>query len=601
MTMEYKTLDQNVPRSIYGGKAAGLSWLKSLGCNVPPAIFIPAAVVEVDEGDLQPIFDSNFPQRSLFAVRSSALVEDGAEHSFAGHFATFTGLKSFDEVHQKIKEVKASSTSRATEMGVVIQQYILASFSGVAFSSDPNTASMQSGIISFVVGNGEDLVSGKVAGIDVRVTFKAGEIELASDSPTVAHMAGQLKEIALVAKKLEASAGHPVDLEWCIEKGTNQLFLLQCRPITTVHFAKSEVIEVIASNLERIPIEVRGNDKINLRLVCSEAGIATTKAFILKLNRTDADTFFEGTEFTIPFPFNPLNDGYSSILIASRNLDGNVIREFSGNDHQEVLSNLQQIFGRCFSQYWKGIVITHELFPLDYMGMIRRIGAYFLIELSQGGFIQKGLTDCSRFILDGRGEVVSREEQIQASAFEIGSQGVEKISLNAVVTLPETTLAMIKHTFGDFLTDETRVVEFGINHAGLEYHPYLIDFQTEATGIDMASIEKGVISKGKIEGRLKCFEVDTDWKKAVNMHFHDTQSGISVSPAVEPTIFVADRPDISILGLLHQHDPRNIGFIFKGGSLLSHLCIVLREKGIPAIFLPEGLDLAGLEWYSLNA
>ncbi|MBK9453595.1 MAG: hypothetical protein IPN95_30250 [Bacteroidetes bacterium] len=45
--------------------------------------------------------------------------------------------------------VKASGTSGATEMGVVIQQYIVAAYSGVAFSSDPNTASVESGIISF--------------------------------------------------------------------------------------------------------------------------------------------------------------------------------------------------------------------------------------------------------------------------------------------------------------------------------------------------------------------------------------------------------------------------------------------------------------------
>lgn len=599
--MEYKTLDQNAPRSIYGGKAEGLSWLKAVGCNVPPAIFIPAAVGDVGEGDLQPIFDSYFPPNSLFAVRSSALMEDGAEHSFAGHFATFTGLKSFDEVLEKVKEVKGSSTSGATEMGVVIQQYIVASHSGVAFSSDPNTASMQSGIVSFAEGNGEDLVSGKVAGIDVKVSYQVHGIELSYDSEMVAKLADQLKEIAFLAKKLEASAEHPVDIEWCIEKATNQLFLLQCRPITTARFAKSEVIEVTASNLERIPIEVRGNDKIKLRLVCSKAGIATTRAFILKLNRTDADSFFDGTEFTIPFSFNPLNDGFSSILIAPRNLDGNVIREFSGNDHREVRANIQQIFERCFSQFWRGIVITHELFPLDYMGMIRRIGAQYLIEMSRGGFIQKGLTDCSRFILDINGEVVSKDEQIQASTFEIGSQGVEKMSLNEVVTLPATTLAMIKHTFGDFLADETRVVEFGINQAGLDYHPYLIDFQSEAAGIDMAAIEKGVISRGKIAGRLEWLNLDSDWEKGVNMHFHDSQSGRPTSPGIEPTIFVADRPDISILGLLNQHDPSSIGFIFKGGSLLSHLCIVLREKGIPAIFLPEGLDLDGLEWYSLDA
>ncbi|MBK9453593.1 MAG: hypothetical protein IPN95_30240 [Bacteroidetes bacterium] len=150
--------------------------------------------------------------------------------------------------------------------------------------------------------------------------------------------------------------------------------------------------------------------------------------------------------------------------------------------------------------------------------------------------------------------------------------------LNELVTLPATALAMIKRTFGDFLADEKRVVEFGINQVGTEYHPYLIDFQSEAAGIDLTTIERGVISKGKISGRLRWLDLDSDWKKGVDMHFHDTQSGSSASPVADPTIFVADRPDISILGLLNQHDPSSIGFIFRGGSMLSQSCIVFRER-----------------------
>jgi phosphoenolpyruvate synthase/pyruvate phosphate dikinase len=39
-------------------------------------------------------------------------------------------------------------------------------------------------------------------------------------------------EVARLAESLEKREGHPVDIEWAIFKDT--LYLLQCRPITTL-------------------------------------------------------------------------------------------------------------------------------------------------------------------------------------------------------------------------------------------------------------------------------------------------------------------------------------------------------------------------------
>jgi hypothetical protein len=598
MSNNYRTLGEPAPKEIYGGKAYGLSWLNALGYNVPPALFIPATLTDVQESELFPLMEGYFSSSAAFAVRSSALTEDGMTESFAGHYATFTEIDSLSEILEKITHVKGSNP---TQMGVIVQQYIRGAYSGVAFSSDPNSGFLGKGLISFAPGNGEDLVSGRVSGNDVEIHYTGDGYDPTIGEIKAPNLRDHLIDVARIAKQLEVHAGHPVDIEWCVSQDTGELFLLQCRPITSILFPRSECIQVQSSNFDRIPKEVRGNDKISLRLACSNDGIATSKAFVLVLNRPDETTFFQNEDLGIHIPCNPMNDGYSSILIAPQKLEGNVLRAFAGNDLNEVKRNIQSIFNRCFEFYWRGIVILHELLPLDYMGIIKKTEGCYVIELSKGGFIQKGLTGCSRFVLDLQGNVITRDEQTQTDAFEIGSKGVQKVAIHQRVSLPDQVLSLAVKTFENFLADNRRVVEFGLHQHGSAYVPYLIDYQLDEGAMDMETIKKGVISKGKITGRLQLIDLGGDWKKGVETHYHDDRLIVGVPVSNEPIIFVADRPDITLLRMLDHYNAASIGFLFKGGSMLSHLCIVLREKGIPAIFLPEGQSCNEGDFYTIDA
>ncbi len=42
----------------------------------------------------------------------------------------------------------------------------------------------------------------------------------------------QVAELCAVARRIEAAAGAPQDIEWCYESGT--LYVVQARPITTL-------------------------------------------------------------------------------------------------------------------------------------------------------------------------------------------------------------------------------------------------------------------------------------------------------------------------------------------------------------------------------
>lgn len=186
---------------------------------------------------------------SGYAVRSSAVGEDDAEHSFAGQFKTVLGVKA-SEVPAAVLEVWASAfsvnaasysrdagrTSGILPMGILIQPLLSPDHSGVAFGFDPVTGKRRTVAISSVRGLGEGLVSGeldadefRLEGGKVRVVRTTASMPGGSSAPTDT----QLQEIGTLVRRLEDRWGTHQDVEWCICNGI--LHLLQTRPATTLH------------------------------------------------------------------------------------------------------------------------------------------------------------------------------------------------------------------------------------------------------------------------------------------------------------------------------------------------------------------------------
>ncbi|MBA3571705.1 MAG: hypothetical protein H0W34_06990 [Pyrinomonadaceae bacterium] len=70
--------------------------------------------------------------------------------------------------------------------------------------------------------------------------------------------------------------------------------------------------------------------------------------------------------------------------------------------------------------------------------------------------------------------------------------------------------------------------------------------------------------------------------ESVDKHFHDLSAGDEKEDKGY-YIFLCKTPDIGLLDVIRRHDATTIGFAFREGSVLAHLSVVLREKGIPAI------------------
>lgn len=248
-----------------GGKAQNLIKLVELGYRVPSFLVLSNAdLVNNEKNALLDLIKKQIPNVSgkRFAVRSSADLEDGDKHSFAGLFSTQLNVP-YDQLLDAVTSVLESSSSdqvaayinakeidKAVKMSVIIQEMVEADVSGVAFSM--LTTEKETGVvINSVYGLGEALVSGAVladqymyddSGIKADITNKVKALRPAEKgnltwctideqlSMESSLSYDQVKEIAEVLLQLSADYDCHVDIEFCIKN--ELLYLLQVRPVT---------------------------------------------------------------------------------------------------------------------------------------------------------------------------------------------------------------------------------------------------------------------------------------------------------------------------------------------------------------------------------
>ena len=255
--------DPHTP-AIAGGKATALARLAAAELPVPRWFTVtPAALTaslgarSIDEelASLAPAPEvataitqalAAFPADTIFAVRSSAVDEDGAEHSFAGQLESFLNVP-VAEVGARVADVwRSGFTERVRayrrERGLVgdpaspavlVQQMVAAEAAGVAFSADPVSGRRGVAVVSAVRGLGDVLVSGEVDA-DTYHVAREGRIVSASyvkaEAPVLRDV--EADAVATLARRAEAYFGRPQDIEWAQAGGA--LYLLQSRPITTL-------------------------------------------------------------------------------------------------------------------------------------------------------------------------------------------------------------------------------------------------------------------------------------------------------------------------------------------------------------------------------
>lgn len=226
----------------FGGKADSLNRLISEKLPVPEGYAIAAEAFENNElcsraaEELSELM-GRLSDKNTYAVRSSAIGEDGSEASFAGAYETVTNVQKKD-IPDAVKRVAASAKSdrvsvyadnrsqSAGRIAVVIQRFISPEYAGVLFTADPISADRSVMTGSFVRGEGEKLVSG--IGSDGEFTVNVMKNEYIG-APEMKFYA---KELVKLAKKIDSIYGCPQDIEWAIFR--KKPCILQARPITTL-------------------------------------------------------------------------------------------------------------------------------------------------------------------------------------------------------------------------------------------------------------------------------------------------------------------------------------------------------------------------------
>jgi pyruvate,water dikinase len=295
--------------ALVGGKVANLSWL-SADYRVPAGFCLTTAAFErahkasaytPAELSLELYTELAAAYQTLsmclgvdeprVAVRSSAVDEDSVDASFAGQHETYLNVAGVGAIADAIRRCWASARSaRAIEyrcqrglaldqvrLAVLVQHLVAADVAAVVFSANPITGDRDEVVINASWGLGESIVGGTVTP-DTYVARKADGAMVSRQVAekrrmTIAVPGGtrevdvprllraqpaldqrQVAEMAWLARSLESRMGRPVDVECAYQGG--QLYLLQCRPITTLDEAATLDISM-RSFPEAVPVFVQ--------------------------------------------------------------------------------------------------------------------------------------------------------------------------------------------------------------------------------------------------------------------------------------------------------------------------------------------------------
>ncbi|GFT18002.1 putative phosphoenolpyruvate synthase [Nephila pilipes] len=207
-----------------------------------------------------------------FSVRSSAIGEDGEDLSAAGQMLTVLGVRGINNIvdaiikcwsskfgFEAVQYARQNGQSIKTSMAVVVQEMVPSEVSGVMFTVDPVTGDPSHPYITANYGLGETVVS-SLAEPDTFILQRNPDNTISINENIVGTKKTQIymnaedgtdkktlsceslatclndewtMKIGSVGILIERCFCAPRDIEWALHK--NKLYLLQARPITTLH------------------------------------------------------------------------------------------------------------------------------------------------------------------------------------------------------------------------------------------------------------------------------------------------------------------------------------------------------------------------------
>lgn len=257
-----------------GNKAKNLILMKNSGVNIPDGFVIFNYTIDI-QNNISDILNTDEPislkskkikhlfcdvkinnnikkeintiiKNKKYAIRSSSLLEDLEDFSFAGQYESYLNISGLDNICDKIIDCYASAYSENVlnylldnnlnfehiKMAVIVQEMVEANKSGVAFSVNPVNGIDTQMVIEVVDGLGEDLVSGKINPCRYVYDWMKNKIVF-SDKNLLSNT--QLKTLINQVLKIQTFFGYPCDIEFSFV--LDKLYILQSRKITKINYS----------------------------------------------------------------------------------------------------------------------------------------------------------------------------------------------------------------------------------------------------------------------------------------------------------------------------------------------------------------------------
>lgn len=519
---------------------------------------------------------AGFDADTVFAVRSSANVEDGGQRSFAGIFTTHLQVQGLPPLKAAMLDVWRSVVSRQAllervrgttieapvEMTVIVQRMVDARLAGVAFSHDPLTGEAVV-LIETIESLADTMVSGVEKGMAARVQARR-----LSCGPQLTPHKALLLEVAALAEAASAALGVPADIEWAADE--HQLWLLQARPITSLREARS-----LAPVLCWAELYMADDDELldfrplpdfaqhfrskrrPLAIFARDHGVAAGKALLVRANRQGL------TESSV---CRPMLETFNT---------AQVLLDFGGHVRQQILDR---------------DTLLERLLELS----DERVTCFVIREFLKGetGLITQACDDGSTFcewseeglLAINRGLAKTRHARLAAKG---AGEPADARQLHLITQAASERLGSVQ-------------LEWVSNAKQL----HLIDFSPLSTSVpldDMSPIR--IISPGYAEGPPIVVEAGRQLEElsisaTVSINSIPTPQSLGVRFEVlerqlrahdGQAIVISARPYAALAALL----PFARGFVFEQASMLCHLSILLREHGVPAVE-SEALYRSGL-------
>lgn len=140
------------------------------------------------------------------------------------------------------------------------------------------------------------------------------------------------------------------------------------------------------------------------------------------------------------------------------------IRSFP--EYEDLSNCINSYTDLVAEDYWISAIIIQEIFDPKYTGVIQQMSEGFIIEITRGHFLTKGIVPTSQYIVSKEGNVLERIEVHQETWLKIIEGHVVYCVCNneedTLVTISDNVIKFMLEYFSSVLKKETNIVEFGL-------------------------------------------------------------------------------------------------------------------------------------------